>query len=153
MRAPTPPRVPRTLELHGERREDVYAWLRVDNWREAMRDPSLLDARVRAYLEEENAHTEAAMAPSAALRETLIAEMRGRIKEDDASVPDRDGPFEYYVRYAEGGEHPMYCRRAGEAPRSRCCSTATPRRRARRTSTSGTASTAPTTGSSPSRWI
>jgi oligopeptidase B len=44
------------------------------------------------------------------LRETLVTEMRGRIKEDDADPPWPDGPFAYFARYREGGEHPLYCR-------------------------------------------
>jgi oligopeptidase B len=37
--------------------------------------------------------------------------MKGRIKEDDSSVPAPDGPFDYYVRYAMGAEHPVHARR------------------------------------------
>ena len=51
-----------------------------------------------------------ATAPLKSLRETLVAEMRGRIKEDDADPPWPDGPFAYFARYREGGEHPLYCR-------------------------------------------
>jgi Prolyl oligopeptidase, N-terminal beta-propeller domain len=48
--------------------------------------------------------------PTEALQETLIAEMRGRIKEDDSTVPVADGAFSYFTRYREGGQHPSICR-------------------------------------------
>ena len=92
-------------------RSDDYAWLRADNWREVMREPEKLDAEIRAYLEAENAHTEAAMADTKALQVTLFEEMKGRIKEDDSSVPAPDGPFAYYTSYVTGGQHPLFCRR------------------------------------------
>src|SRR3546814_2917838 len=66
-----------------------------------MRDPAVLDAGIRAYLEAENAYTEAAMAPTEGLRKQLFAEMKARIKEDDSSVPSLDGPFAYYQRSEE----------------------------------------------------
>ncbi|MGE5766160.1 MAG: S9 family peptidase, partial [Bacteroidota bacterium] len=112
---PRAPRKPLHRTLHGITREDPYAWLRADNWREVMRDPTALDPEIRAYLEAENAYLEAALAPVKALRRTLFEEMKGRIKEDDSSVPSPDGPFAYYQRYETGGQHPVFCRRpAGE---------------------------------------
>ncbi|MDR3497804.1 MAG: S9 family peptidase [Parvibaculum sp.] len=102
---------PQTDTHHGITRRDDYAWLRDPNWREVMRDPDALSADIRAYLEAENAYTEAAMAPLEALRETLFAEMKGRIKEEDASVPSPDGPFSYFTRYAQGSQYPIFCRR------------------------------------------
>jgi len=103
---------PRPVErfVHGERLVDDYAWLRADNWREVMRDPSLLDRDIRAYLAAENRYAEAAFKKTAGLRKRLIAEMRGRIKEDDSTVPMRDGGYAYFVRYREGGQHPLMCR-------------------------------------------
>jgi oligopeptidase B len=110
--APTAARKPRQVTLHGVTREDPYAWLRADNWREVMRDPALLDAEIRAYLEAENRHTKAFMAPTEALQAQLFAEMKARIKEDDSSVPSPDGAFAYYQRFETGGQHPIFCRKA-----------------------------------------
>lgn len=112
----TPARPPRAAQepaeqsVHGHRRVDPYAWLRADNWREAMQDPQQLAAPIRAYLEAENAYTETVMAPTADLRERLFRELRGRIREDDSTVPQRDGEHAYYMRYREGGQHPLICR-------------------------------------------
>jgi oligopeptidase B len=106
---------PCVREIHGVRLEDPYAWLKAENWRDALRRPEVLPADVRAHLEAENAYAAALLGPLEPLKARLIAEMRGRIKEDDSSVPVREGPFDYAVRYREGGQHPMIVRRpAGE---------------------------------------
>lgn len=111
---PAPPRARREAivhELHGRRREDEYAWMRDDDWQGVMREPSSLRADIRAHLDAENAWTAHVMNDTEALQSTLFAEFRGRIKEDDSSVPAPDGPWEYYQRYREGGQHPLICRR------------------------------------------
>ncbi len=104
--------VPRLSEVHGVPLRDDYAWLKADNWMEVLKDPSLLPAEIRRHLEAENAYADAALAETAPLREELVAEMRGRIKEDDSSVPKPDGPFAYFRRFREGGQHPLICRQA-----------------------------------------
>ena len=76
-----------------------------------MRDPAQLDPTIRAHLEAENAYTASVMADTVSLQERLFAEMKGRIKEDDATVPAPDGTFAYYTRYVTGGQHPLFCRR------------------------------------------
>ena len=110
----SPPRAasrPQPLEaVHGRTRTDPYAWLRAANWQEVMRDPSKLDAEIRAYLEAENAYAAAAMASTEGLQDRLFREYRGRIEEDESSVPADDGPWSYYLRYAVGAQHPVFCR-------------------------------------------
>ncbi len=116
---PTPP-VARTcdahMEHHGQRIADPYAWLRAENWQEVMADPSVLDPEIRAYLEAENAYTEAVMADTEALQAKLFAEMKGRLKEDDASVPLPDGEWAYFSRFQPGAQHPQFCRSPVDAP-------------------------------------
>ena len=115
--SPIAPRKPHTFPvLHGRRRIDDYAWLKDENWQQVMRDPSALRADIREYLEAENAYKDAVLAPTEALRAALFDEFRGRIKEDDASVPAKDGGWEYYQRYREGGQHPVVCRRPAGNP-------------------------------------
>jgi len=109
--APSAARKPSRTTHHGITVEDDYAWLRAANWQEVMRDPSLLDAEIRAYLEAENAYTDAALADTKGLQETLFAEMKARLKEDDSTVPSPDGPFDYYSSYVTGGQYPLLCRR------------------------------------------
>jgi oligopeptidase B len=100
--------------LHDLRLIDEYAWLKAENWREVTRNLFLLDPSIRAYLQAENDYCERARAHTKGLQETLFAEMKGRIKEDDPSVPDPDGPYAYYIRYRKEGQHPLLCR----APRN-----------------------------------
>jgi oligopeptidase B len=107
---PAAPRRPVTYTHHGHRRTDDFAWLRAENWQEVMRDPSALAPDIRAYLEAENAYFAAQMADTERLQEQLFQEMRGRIKEDDSTVPLPDGPWAYAIRYVEGGQHPIYVR-------------------------------------------
>ncbi len=102
---------PRTEVWHGYEKRDDYHWLKAANWQEVMHDPSLLPRDIRAFLEGENAYHEAVMADTKALQETLFAEMKGRIKEDDSSVPAPDGPFAYYSSFVTGGQHPRYARK------------------------------------------
>ena len=108
--APVAERRPVTDTRHGITRQDDYAWLRADNWQQVFQDPSLLDADIRAYLETENAYQKAAMADTETLQKTLFGEMRGRIKEDDSSVPSPDGPFAYGTAFVTGGEQPRFFR-------------------------------------------
>ncbi len=109
---PVAKRVDFEITQVGRTRVDPYHWMKDENWQEVMRDPSVLRADIREYLEAENAYTKANFeAPTADLREALFQEMKGRIKEDDSTVPEIDGPFAYYSRYREGGEYPIVARR------------------------------------------
>ncbi len=97
---------------HGIERTDNYAWLRAENWRDVMRDPAVLARDIRDYLAAENAYAEHLLADTRALQDRLFEEMKGRIKQDDSTVPAADGPFEYFISYEPGAEHPRYCRKA-----------------------------------------
>ncbi len=101
----------KTEHWHGFEKRDDYAWLRANNWQEVMHDPSLLPSDIRAYLEAENAYHEDVMAGTSALQEQLFQEMKGRIKEDDSSVPAPDGPYAYYSKFVQGGQQPVFCRK------------------------------------------
>ena len=108
--APATPAKPYVFDIHGVRIQDDYAWLKAENWREVLKDPTVLDPEIRACLEEENAYAKAAFSGTEEFQARLVAEMRGRIKEDDSTVPEPDGPFAYFTRYREGGQHPLVCR-------------------------------------------
>src|SRR5947199_3082929 len=71
---------PVTIRRHGVTVTDDYAWLKAPNWQAVMRDPGVLDPAIRAYLEAENAHADAALSGTRALQDELFAEMKGRIK-------------------------------------------------------------------------
>ena len=107
---PVAPKRPFFRTCHGLSLADDYAWLKDANWQQVLRDPASLDPAIRTYLEAENRYAEAVLRPTEALQKTLVAEMRGRIKEDDSNVPQPDGPFAYLSRYRDGGQHPLICR-------------------------------------------
>ncbi|PMB18134.1 S9 family peptidase [Fischerella thermalis] len=101
----TPPvaeKRPQVLELHGDKRIDNYFW---------MRDHQ--DPKTIAYLEAENAYTQAMMQHTEALQQQLYEEMLSRIKETDLSVPYRKDEYYYYSRTEEGKAYPIYCRQKG----------------------------------------
>src|SRR4051812_4985743 len=110
LQAPVAPRRPHSFTHHGIAVTDDYAWLKDAKWQEVLRDPSILDADIRQYLEAENDYTESLLGHTSPLQKKLVAEMRGRIKEDDSSVPSPDGPFAYFRKFREGGQHEMYAR-------------------------------------------
>ncbi len=113
MKPPIAPRRPSQRTLHGVSVTDDYAWLKDENWQEVLRDPSRLDPDIRAYIEAENAYAEERLGPTKELQKTLVAEMRGRIKEDDSGVPTPDGPFSYLWKFRQGGQH----QQIGRTPR------------------------------------
>jgi oligopeptidase B len=88
---------------HGVR-EDPYFWLRDDT----RRDPEVL-----AYLNAENAWTDAVLEPLRGLQERIYEEIVGRIKQDDASVPWRKRGYWYYHRFETGKDYPVHARRHG----------------------------------------
>lgn len=113
MKPPIAQRRPSQRILHGVTVTDDYAWLKDEKWQEVLRDPSLLDRDIRAYVEAENVYAEERLGPTKELQKTLVAEMRGRIKEDDSGVPTPDGPFAYLWKFREGGQH----QQIGRTPR------------------------------------
>ncbi|NNM18243.1 MAG: S9 family peptidase [Croceitalea sp.] len=100
LEAPKAKKIPEKLEIHGDVRIDDYYWL---NNRE--------DPEVIAYLEAENAYYNEKTAHTKAFQEELFKEMKGRIKEDDASVPYKKNGYYYYTRYETGKEYPIHCRK------------------------------------------
>ena len=104
-----PPRAeprPFSYERHGYEIEDPYAWLRDPAY------PTVEDEEILAYLKAENAYFEAAMAPHKGLVDALFEEMKGRIKEDESSVPMRDGEWEYWWAFKPGAQYRTWYRRA-----------------------------------------
>ena len=102
---PAPPvakKVPHETEVNGHKMEDNYFWLR---------DKPNPD--VRAYLEAENAYTDAVMKPTEDFQKKLYGEMLSRIKENDVDVPYRDGDYWYYSRTEAGKQYPIRCRKKG----------------------------------------
>jgi oligopeptidase B len=108
---PAAPRRPHSFTRHGISVTDDYAWLKDPNWQEVLHDPAVLDPDVRTYLDAENAYAESLLGHTAPLQKKLVAEMRGRIKEDDSSVPSPDGAYAYFRKFREGGQHELFGRK------------------------------------------
>jgi oligopeptidase B len=104
---PSPRRREKAAELHPPwlTLTDDYAWLRDPGY------PEVKDPEILAHLEAENAWFQANMAPRQPLIDRLFAEMRGRIKEADKSVPQKDGDWLYWIEYEEGAEYKKWWRR------------------------------------------
>ena len=96
---------PHSFERHGIRVEDPYHWMKDQSY------PTIDDEDVLDYLRAENAYFEAAMGPHQPLIETLFQEMRGRIPEDDSSVPVRDGDWTYWWAFRPGAQYRTWYRR------------------------------------------
>ncbi|MBB4119654.1 oligopeptidase B [Mesonia hippocampi] len=97
---PVAKKISTKLEKHNDVRIDDYYWL---NDRE--------NPEVISYLEKENTYYEEMTAHTNTLQQQLFEEMKGRIKEDDASVPYFLNGYWYYVRFEEGKGYPIYCRK------------------------------------------
>lgn len=104
---PLAPQRPHTITQHGQTRVDEYYWLRYRD------DPAVL-----AYLQAENDYLEESLQHTRPLQAQLFAEMKGRLKEDDESVPERRSDYLYYRRHVAGLQYPLFCRRqaAPDAP-------------------------------------
>ncbi len=108
MTEPTPPVAatrPHSFTMHGITIDDPYAWLKDPNY------PDVTDKQVLAYLEQENAYFEAQMAPHRPLVDRLYEEMKARIKEDESSVPQKDGDHLYWTAYETGGQYRKWWRK------------------------------------------
>ncbi len=100
IKAPVADKKPKNLEKHGDIRVDDYFWM---NERD---HPEVID-----YLERENDYYDKITAPTKDFQKSLFEEMKGRIKEDDASVPYKSNGYWYYRRFETGKNYPFYCRK------------------------------------------
>ena len=108
MTAPAAARHPLQLERHGVRWTDDYAWLRDPGY------PEVRDSRILAYLEAENARFKETMEPHRPFIDRLHAELKGRNKDDEASVPAPHGPWLYGWRFQAGAQYRSWYRRDRE---------------------------------------
>ena len=94
-----------SFTAHGVTISDPWAWLKDPNY------PTVTDKDVLAYLEAENAYFEAVMKPHKPLTDRLYEEMKARIKEDDSSVPQKDGDWLYWTAFETGGQYRKWWRK------------------------------------------
>lgn len=100
LQIPQATKKPKELKKHNDIRVDNYYWL---NDRE---NPEVID-----YLNAENAYTKQVMEHTEAFQKDLFEEMKGRIKEDDTSVPYKLNGYWYITRYEKGQDYPVYTRK------------------------------------------
>ena len=102
---PAPPvakKEPKVTDINGHKLVDNYHWLRDKK-----------NPEVKAYLEAENAYTDAVMKPTEPLQKKLYGELLSRVKETDVEVPYRDGEYFYYTRTEAGKQYGIHCRKKG----------------------------------------
>jgi oligopeptidase B len=99
---PIAPKRPYAITQHGRTRIDDYYWLR-----------NREDPTVTAYLQAENEYVEEMMAHTRPLQDQIFSELKGRLKEDDTTVPERRGDYFYYERTEAGKQYPYFCRKHG----------------------------------------
>ncbi|MCE7053839.1 S9 family peptidase [Algoriphagus sp. AGSA1] len=102
MQAPKAKKIAQLLEIHGHQRTDNYYWMRDRD------NPEVIE-----YLNAENEYLKNSLKATEKFQEKLFQEMKGRIKEDDESVPYFKSGYYWYVKYETGGEYPLYCRKKG----------------------------------------
>jgi len=108
--APVAKKITSYTTYHNIDKIDEYAWLRADNWQQVLQNPHLLNSEIRQYLEAENSYQSDFMQDSLAVQEKLFKELKGRIKEDDSSVPLKHNNYTYGVRYNIGAGLPDFFR-------------------------------------------
>ncbi|ERN10239.1 hypothetical protein AMTRI_Chr09g31950 [Amborella trichopoda] len=112
MEPPVAKKLKHEMEMFGDVRIDNYYWLR---------DDSRSNPEVLSYLNQENSYTESVMSEIKSLQDEIYTELRGRIKEDDITVPSRKGCYFYYDKNLEEKQYVQHCRRRipeGEGPGS-----------------------------------
>lgn len=100
---PIAEKIEKELRIHDHTRTDYYYWL---NERE--------NQKVIDYLNAENDYTKEMLNHTKPLQEELFEEIVGRIQQTDMTVPYFLNGYYYYVRYEEGKEYPIYCRKKGD---------------------------------------
>ncbi len=112
IKPPVAEKRPHTYTVHSITVEDPYDWLYDKSY------PTVDDPDVLAHVKAENAYFEAKMEGQKALTEALFTEMRARIKEDDSTVPQKDGDYLYWSEFEEGAQYRKHYRKpvaGGEA--------------------------------------
>ncbi len=113
----TPAKPPKIMQeshvstLHGVQLQDDYAWLRAHNWRDVLQDGKVLPEPIKKHLHAENRYSARVMKNTKDLQALIVAELKGRIKENDSSIALPDGVFDYFTKFVEGQEHPIFCRK------------------------------------------
>lgn len=110
-KAPIAIKIPEVLEIHNDTRIDDYFWMRLSDEQKEAETPDEQTQRVLDYLNAENAYIDAVMGHTKDFQKSLFEEMKGRIKEQDESVPYKYNGYWYITKYEEGKDYPIYTRK------------------------------------------
>lgn len=111
---PTAKVIEKKIEEHDTVRVDKYFWMRLSDAQKEAETPDSQTQDVLDYLNAENDYREKVMAHTEGFQKELFEEIKGRIKQDDSSVPYKLNGYLYYTRYESGKDYPYYCRKKGD---------------------------------------
>jgi oligopeptidase B len=100
-----------TLKIHNEELIDNYSWIKQKDWKEVILNPSKLNTQVKKYLDEENLFKENQLKDINDIEKKLFEELKSKIKNEDNSVPKKDGNYFYGYKYNKNSEYPIYYRK------------------------------------------
>ena len=99
------------VKIHNEELIDNYSWIKQKNWKEVILDPNKLNTPVKKYLDEENLFKEEQLKDIKHIEKKLFEELKSKIKNEDNSVPKKDGDYYYAYKYNKNSEYPIYYRK------------------------------------------
>ncbi|MEY3907188.1 MAG: hypothetical protein RLZ52_254 [Pseudomonadota bacterium] len=99
------------FKIHNEELIDNYSWIKQKNWKEVILDPNKLNTAVKKYLDEENLFKEEQLKDIKDIEKKLFEELKSKIKNEDNSVPKKDGDYYYAYKYNKNSEYPIYYRK------------------------------------------
>jgi len=100
-----------TMKIHNEELIDNYSWIKQKDWKEVILNPNKLNAQVKKYLDEENLYKENQLKNINDVEKKLFEELKSKIKNEDNSVPKKDGNYFYGYKYNKNSEYPIYYRK------------------------------------------
>ena len=100
-----------TVKIHNEELIDNYSWIKQKDWKEVILNPNKLNAQVKKYLDEENLFKENQHKDINDIEKKLFEELKSKIKNEDNSVPKKDGNYLYGYKYNKNSEYPIYYRK------------------------------------------
>jgi oligopeptidase B len=109
--APKINKILNTVKIHNEELIDNYSWIKQKDWKEVILNPSKLNTQVKKYLDEENLFKENQLKDINDIEKKLFEELKSKIKNEDNSVPKKDGNYFYGYKYNKNSEYPIYYRK------------------------------------------
>ena len=101
----------KTVKIHNEELIDNYSWIKQKDWKEVILNPNKLNTQVKKYLDEENLFKENQLKDINDIEKKLFEELKSKIKNEDNSVPKKDGNYLYGHKYNKNCEYPIYYRK------------------------------------------